>query len=230
MRAEDLGDLQALVRSRLVPGFAERDEVESDARDWAEDLGLSPEEAVVEVRRSWEARSAAEREWTDTGDYGRLRGAFDELSADGVLALMNFSCCTRCATQAVDDERTPDPDREGWYKFLEWAYVFFHEQDAERLADDDPVLYLGYSGFRPHPTLPDSLLDAMSAGDLDAEHCAYERTETLLAQQIVDTLQRHGLDVTWSGSRLDRIAVRITSWRKPLPNKGIDGEQDSSER
>ncbi|MDL9948982.1 hypothetical protein QSJ19_26060 [Gordonia sp. ABSL11-1] len=86
MRAEDLGDLQALVRSRLVPGFAERADIESDVRDCAEDLGLSPEDAVVEVRRSWEERSSVESGWTDNGDYGRLRYAFDELSAETLLA------------------------------------------------------------------------------------------------------------------------------------------------
>ncbi|GAA3696541.1 DUF6891 domain-containing protein [Gordonia hankookensis] len=217
MQGAHLADLRDLVSSRLIPGFTGLVEIEADARDWAEDAGESPDDAVGEVRRLWDDRAQAQRQWTDTGDYARLRAAFDDLDADGVLARMNFSCCSRCATQEIDSERTPDPDRDDWYKFREWAYVFFHEQDAERLADDDAVLYLGYSAFRPHPTLPESLLDAMSAGDTDAEDVAYERTETLLGEQIVETLRRHGLDVAWSGSRHDRIGINVTQWRKPLP-------------
>ncbi|AZG48510.1 DUF6891 domain-containing protein [Gordonia insulae] len=221
MQAPHLTDLRDLVRSRLIPGFTGLTEIEADARDWAEDVGEPPDAAVVEVRRLWDERADAQQRWTEDGDYARLRAAFDELDADGVLARMNFSCCTRCATQAIDGERTPEPDRDDWYKFREWAYVYFHEQDAERLADEDAVLYLGYSAFRPHPTLPDSLLDAMSEGDVDAEHTAYERTETLLAEQIVGVLNRHGLDVAWSGSRHDRIGIRIVRWRKPLPHSAI---------
>ncbi|MGC5256354.1 DUF6891 domain-containing protein [Gordonia sp. DT218] len=222
MQGAHLTDLRDLVRSRLVPGFTGLVEIEADARDWAEDVGESADAAVGEVRRLWDDRAQAQRQWTDNGDYARLRAAFDDLDSEGVLARMNFSCCSRCATQEIDGERTPDPDRDDWYKFREWAYVFFHEQDAERLADDDAVLYLGYSAFRPHPTLPESLLDAMSAGDADAEHVAYERTETLLAEQIVGTLRRHGLDVAWSGSRHDRIGVNVKEWRKPLPQNVTD--------
>ncbi|MYR08893.1 hypothetical protein GTV32_22405 [Gordonia sp. SID5947] len=217
MQGTHLADLRGLVRARLIPGFTGLVEIEADARDWAEDVGESPDDAVVEVRRLWDDRAQAQRQWTDTGDYARLRAAFDDLDAAGVLARMNFSCCGRCATQQIDRERTPDPDGDDWYGFREWAYVFFHEQDAERLADDEAVLYLGYSAFRPHPTLPAALLDAMSAGDSEAEHAAYERTETLLVQQIVETLRRRGLEVVWSGSRHERIAVNITAWRKPLP-------------
>ncbi|MEE4021723.1 hypothetical protein V1Y59_01425 [Gordonia sp. PKS22-38] len=221
MRAASLTDLRQMIRPRLVAGFHELGELESDARDWAEDTGGSPDEAVAAVQDMWAVRAAEETDWPDTGDYGRLRAAFDELDDIGVLARMNYACCARCATALIDEERTPAPDRADWYKFREWAYVFFDEQDAEHLADDEPLLHLTYSGFRPHESLPDSVLDAMSDGDADAEHLAYEQTETLLAEQIVDVLRRHDLDVEWSGSRFDAIGVRITAWRKPLPQNAM---------
>lgn len=217
MRGERLTDLRELIRSRLVPGFTDIDEVSADARDWAEDNGETVDEAISEVRRMWDARRADEADWTDTGDFGRLRSAFAELDDTGVLARMNFACCARCATALIDDERTPAPDRDDWYKFREWAYVFFDEQDSTNLADVNPVLHLSYSGFRPHESVPESVLDAMSDGDTDAEHRAYMQTETLLAEQIVAVLAEHGLDVTWSGSPQDRIDVRVGQWRKPLP-------------
>ncbi|MFW0784144.1 hypothetical protein AAFP35_06445 [Gordonia sp. CPCC 206044] len=221
MRAEDLTDLRELVRSRVIPGFVDRLELEADVRDWAEDVGADTDDALAVARQLWAQRIDEQRGWSDTGDYGRLADAFAELDAAGILARMNFSCCSRCATQEIDAQRTPDPDRDDWYLFREWAYVFFHEQDAERLADDDPMLYLGYSAFRPHPSLPEELLDAMSDGDVQAERTAYERTETLVGEQIVATLQRHGLDVRWSQARRDRIVVHVPQWRKPLPHSGI---------
>lgn len=217
MSEELLTELRRLIRARLIPGFVGLSDIESEVRDWAEDAGAPSDAALDEARRLWAQREAESRQWVDTGDYGRLGAAFDDLDADGVLARMNFACCTTCATHDIDDERTPDPDTADWYRYREWAYVYFHEQDAERLADDNPVLYLGYSAFRPHPALPVSLLDAMSDGDQTAEREVYERTETMVAEQIVSALRRHGLEVTWSGSRHDRIAVRIGAWRKPLP-------------
>ncbi|MGV9711816.1 DUF6891 domain-containing protein [Gordonia sp. NPDC003424] len=217
MPEELLTELHEFVRARLIPGFVGLPDIESDVRDWAEDTGSAPEEALTETRRLWAQRAAQARSWTDTGDYGRLRAAFDELDAAGVLARMNFACCATCANQEIDDERTDDPDPADWYPYREWAYVYFHEQDAERLADDDPVLWLGFSAFRPHPRLPVSLLDAMSEGDQAAEREVYDRTETLVGTQVVEVLRRHGLDVDWSGSRHERIAVAIHSWQKPLP-------------
>ncbi|MFW0792344.1 hypothetical protein AAFP30_00890 [Gordonia sp. CPCC 205515] len=210
-------ELRQLVWARVIPGFVGLPDVESDVRDWAEDTGAPADQAVAEARRLWAERDAESRLWTDSGDYGRLQAAFDELDAAGVLSRMNFACCATCATHDIDDERTPNPATDDWYGYREWAYVYFHEQDAEGLADDEPMLYLGYSAFRPHPNLPVTLLDAMSDGDIAAEREVHERTETLVATQIVDVLRRHGLDVTWSGSRRDRIAVRITAWRKTLP-------------
>lgn len=220
MPSETLTELHHFVRSRLVPGFVGLPEIESDVRDWAEDMGIGAHEACRVARLLWQERRAESTTWTDTGDYGPLCAAFAELEAAGILARMSFACCTPCATEEIDNERTPDPGRGDWYKYREWAYVFFHEQDAERLADDDPILYLGYSAFRPHPSLPESLVEAMSNGDDAAERDVYERTETLVAEQIVETLRRHQLDVRWSGSRRDRIEVVIRSWRKPLPDNG----------
>ncbi|NED66351.1 hypothetical protein G3I15_36030, partial [Streptomyces sp. SID10244] len=86
MQGAHLADLRDLVRSRLIPGFTGLVEIEADARDWAEDAGESPDDAVGEVRRLWDDRAQAQRQWTDTGDYARLRAAFDDLDADGVLA------------------------------------------------------------------------------------------------------------------------------------------------
>ncbi|MEE3850895.1 hypothetical protein VZC37_11170 [Gordonia sp. LSe1-13] len=221
MRAANLTDLRQMIMPRLVAGFSELGDLESDARDWAEDTDGSPDDAVAAVQDMWAVRAAEERDWPDAGDYGRLRAAFDDLDGIGVLARMNFACCARCANARIDEERTPAPERADWYKFREWAYVFFDEQDAEHLADDEPRLHLTYNGFRPHESLPAAVLDAMSDGDADAEHLAYEQTETLLAEQIVEVLRKHDLDVEWSGSRFDPLVVRITAWRKPLPQNAM---------
>lgn len=197
-------ELRDLIDVRLIPGFASFDDIEADVTDWAADEGVAVEPAVRQVHERWEARLAEQAAWHDTGDFGRLSAAFAELEAAGILARMNFTCCSRCATTEIDGERTPLIAESDGYPYREWAYVYFHEQDAERLAEPLAELFLGFGTFGSPPHAGDRRLDSTDA-------------ETVVGQQIVDALRRFGLTVRWTGHRTERIVVTIDEWRKPLP-------------
>jgi len=214
----DRAELQTLIRQLLIGGFWDYTDVTEWVAAWVDDSRqVQRDEALALVQSMWAEQLARQATWTDTGDFGRLQHTFAQLETEGVLARMCFSCCTTCATQEIDDERTPNTDPADWYRYREWAYTYFHEQDAMRIGLDKQPLFLGFSAFRPHPALPDSLLRAAARGDLGAEEEATDRTETMLGARIVQLAEHFGLRTEWSGSRHERIRVTVDQWRKPLP-------------
>ncbi|MEV6280139.1 hypothetical protein [Nocardia sp. NPDC051832] len=210
-------DLERFVRGLIVPGFRTLPEVLETVEEWAGDEGVPVVWARAVAYETWQERLAEQREWSTPGDYDRLVRAFAELESQGFLARMNFACCTKCATTEIAAERTADPNPKDWYHYREWAYVFFHEQDTDRLGGDHPQLFLGYSAFRALPDTPDTLLAAAKAGDETATRAIFARTEQEAGRRVTNTLARHGLDALWSGDPADRISLRIRDWRKPLP-------------
>ncbi len=192
-------ELRELIDSWVLPGFFLIGDIEAAVQDWCDDVGADSDAALGILQERWKQRLAEQTTWADTGDYGKLSAAFAELTAAGILSRMNFTCCATCATTDIYEERTPKPDDSDSYGYREWAYVYFHQQDADRLAEPNAQLYLGFGAFRPHQQLTE-----------------YD-TDTLVGQQIVDVLRRHGLEVTWSGDCGERILVEVGQWRKPLP-------------
>lgn len=218
----DRDELGAFIRSHLVAGFWDYDELLETTHEWIEDSGvLTAAEATEVLDAQWQRRLAEQATWPDTGDFGKLQDAFAALESEGILARMCFSCCTTCATHDIDDERSPNPDPDDWYRYREWAYTYFHEQDAMRLADPEPTLYLGFSSFRAHPALPQELVEAAAAGDDAAQAEVVERTETMVGERIVELAEQFGLSTSWSGSPSDRIEIHLSQWRKPLPQHMI---------
>ena len=211
-------ELAVFIRTLLVAGFWNHDDLRDWVLEWVDDSGVvQPDEATALFESMWSARLAEQASWPDTGDYGRLQWAFDHLNTEGILARMCFSCCTGCATHEIDDERTPNPDPDDWYRYREWAYTFFHEQDAHGLGRPNPSVYLGYSAFRPHPALPQSLIAAASRGDAAAAQEVRERTDTMVGQRVVQIARHFGLTAEWSGASSTRILLAMNDWRKPLP-------------
>lgn len=76
----------------------------------------------------------------------------------------------------------------------ESGYAYFHESDAQVLGTDDATLYLAFGSFDPE------------AAD-----------DVTVGAQVAAAARRHGLDVEWSGSPSERVALHIREWRKPLP-------------
>ncbi|MEV0669505.1 hypothetical protein [Mycobacterium sp. NPDC050441] len=221
----DLAELKEELRLRLVAGFWDYD----DLLVWASDSEVvQPDEAAVLLRSMWDARLAEQAAWPDTGDYGRLKDTFTQLQSEGILARMCFSCCMTCGTSEIDDERTLNPDPPDWYRYREWAYTFFHEQDALRLGESTPQLVLGYSAFRAHPDLPEALVRASYDGDEAAAEEVKDRTDTMVGERIVAVAEGFGLTTFWSGSRHQRIEVEINQWRKPLSPRAAGMPQEES--
>ena len=205
-------------RILILPGFDPLDDVLEYMQDWAEDIEtVSSAEAEAIARTVWEARLEQQQSWTGAGDYDRLARAFRDLESEGILARMNFACCNRCANQEIDDERTEHPAPPDWYRYREWAYTYFNQQDAAGLAEPHAELLLGYSAFRAAADTPADLLQAARSGDEDARLQVRRHTDRAVGRRVIEAVERHGLATNWGGDPTTRIGVRIADWRKPLP-------------
>ena len=60
-----------------------------------------------------------------------LNAGFAELRERGYFAKQNWQCCQTCGVAAIPDDVTD--------------YVFYHSQDAERLAEED-IVNLSWGG------------------------------------------------------------------------------------
>lgn len=199
----------------VVPGFLTRAEATEAVREFLE-LDEDDHRPASAVEAVWRVRLAEQQGWSGPGDYQRLAAAFARLGELGVLGRMNFTCCQTCGTAEIDDERTPADDGGG-YPWREWAYTFFHEQDAERLIESPAILFLSYSAFRPAPDLDPALVQAARAGDEDARRSVVRETDASVGRTVANAVRETGLHVDWDGDPGQRIAVHISDWRKPLP-------------
>jgi hypothetical protein len=171
------------------PGFRTREEVHTLALEFAEDEGINPAAVSAVVQRVWEARLAEQRSWPAFTDADRVAAAFAELETRGIVARMNFTCCQTCALAEITHEASNES----------LGYVYFHGQDAERLAEPEACLFLGYGPF----------------GATDAE--SHEARMLEVGSRARSSLERQGLQVSWNGSTEKRIAVTGLQWRRRLP-------------
>lgn len=209
-------ELRESARELVLPGFLDRADALAALEEMHE-LEEGDPAARLALETVWSDRLAEQATWDGPGAHGRVRAAFDALESNGVLARMSFSCCQTCATEEIGDERSPNGSAEG-YPFREWAFTYFHQQDADRLADEPAVLYLSYGAFRPAPGIDPALLDAASQGDDDAHAATRAASQLAAGQHVVEALREQGLTVDWDGDTGRRIAVTVPSWRKPLPS------------
>lgn len=156
----DTGDhkeLREFIRVRLVAGFWPYDELLDWVLEWAADSGGVPaDDARALLQSMWNERLVEQAGWRDTGDYGRLTAAFTQLESEGILARMCFACCTACATAEIDDERTPNPDPNDWYRHREWAYVFSMNKMPCASATPNPCYSWATAHFAPTQAYPKS--------------------------------------------------------------------------
>lgn len=208
----------AHARRVIGPGFVTRADAVEAVRDH---FGLDDTDRRAEsaVAQAWREQSVRQRNWDGPGDHDRLTAAFDRLGRRGVLARMNFACCQNCGTDEIDDERTPlDDAAAGSYPWREWAYTFFHQQDAERLGDGPGVLFLSYSAFRASRDLDPAVVQAAREGDPEARRRVRVETDRQVGGIVTAELRAQGLAVQWDGDPGERIRVMITEWRRPLPD------------
>lgn len=184
-------DVVDAVVSGVRGGFRTRDEVLEAAHDRAAEVGFDRAVVTAFVDRAWRERLAEQDAWPATTDSDRLDAAFAELDRTGVVARMDFTCCQTCGVAEIDDEVGAGQDPAG--------YVFFHQQDSERLDGEDATLLLSFGVFR--------------AADADA----YEAAALAVGHRVRAALERAGLTVDWPGTTSRRIAVTGLDWRRRLP-------------
>lgn len=222
-------DVIAHTRELLSVGFTDFADTLVRVSTEFTDLEVPPPGSPIAaiVREAWSSRVAEQRRWRDEGDYTRLASAFDTLTSRGVVARMNFTCCQTCGLAEIDDERTPVPAgghggqeghgaHGGYGGFREWGFTYFHQQDAERLADGGD-LFLAFGTFGPLEDSDPALLARARTGDPAARTAVMDASSVRAGAVVVDALRSAGLSVTWDGSVGRRIAVTITDWRKRLP-------------
>lgn len=215
--AGELEELEEAARQAVLPGFVSRLEAIERVREQFE---LTDDDPAAEqaVDRVWRARLEEEAGWPEGGsDYERVARAFAALNDEGVVARMDFTCCNSCGTTEIDDERTALPDPGEGYRYREEQYVFFHQQDSDRLVDEPAQLMLTYSAWRAARDTDPDLLAAARGGDKDAERRIREETDRKVGERVAAALAAEGLTVSWNGDPGQRLAVEIAHWRKPLP-------------
>ena len=178
-------------------GFAPFETVVDTVLELADDEDLDDQEpvtrtaVVAEVRRRWQARRQEQQSWPAVTDADRLRVAFARLEAQGVAALMDFSCCQGCAPGELVEVVEQRPVRPS-------GYVYFHQQDTESMVEDGS-LYLAYGSTDP---------------SLDA--ATYDAAAVAIGRRVVDVLREEGFDVRWNGTIGQRICVDGVQWRNRL--------------
>lgn len=183
-------------RELVLPGFTSRDEARATIREIVEDddeLHIDVDRAVAILDQVWDQRLREQRSWRGLSDADRLDAAFAELEAVGVVARMSFSCCGTCGASEIYGEVVPGTAPMG--------YVFFHQQDADGLADREPTLFLSYGAFAPDWR--------------DDEQ--YEQAAVAVGEQVRRSLEANGLRVEWDGTHARRIGVVGLDWRRRLP-------------
>ncbi|MDQ2756128.1 MAG: hypothetical protein M3Y71_06125 [Actinomycetota bacterium] len=183
-RDEQLEWLEESARELVAPALLGQDEVrEALVGQYVEDdeLDLTDADVGSVVELVWSERLRVEATWTDEGDYGRVRDAFAALETDGIVARMSFTCCQTCGHAEIDGERG----------VASRGYVFFDQQDAERLAPGGSDLFLAFGG--------------------------YEVPDEVVAGEVVAALTTQGLAVEWDGTAAQRVLVSAVDWRKRVP-------------
>jgi hypothetical protein len=111
----------------------------------------------------------------------RIAKAFATLRKQGVLARMDFLCCSTCGHDAMDRDALAMVANGRRIK----GYAFYHAQDAQVLEEHGKV-HIGYDYV------------ANPSGSSTAEH---------IGRLIVETCTAAGLTCEWNGDSNKRILV-----------------------
>ncbi len=187
---EVLRDAEERARELIRCGFQEPDEIAESLVEVLDDQGLTMEEAERIVAPLWRARLEEQASWPGTTDVDRLEAAFDALEELGIVAAMDFTCCASCGYAEIGGEAEEDSR----------GFVFFHQQDTERVADGG-ALMLRYGGFQV---------------DGESTEAAVRRTAEV-GRAVVAALTAAGLPAEWDGAPETAITVAPITWLNRLP-------------
>lgn len=147
-------------------------------------------EALLAYRRSQLAAAKADGRIQPS----RLTKAFEEISAQNVLALQNFSCCGTCGSAEAAGEMYEDNSR---------GYIYFHEQDTETLIETGET-YLGY-GVNWQHICTEEEFEALSDQQKEQQYLAACRK---LADEVLKpAFEKHGIVFEWNGDVSTRMHI-----------------------
>ncbi|MEV4312552.1 WD40 repeat domain-containing protein [Actinocrispum sp. NPDC049592] len=148
-------------RELLLGGFHTRVEVADRifVISGPEDERVSMEQALAIVDVVWHERLTEQADWPAVTDADRVLSVFETLTANGITARANFTCCNSCGFGEIRGEAAEDAR----------GFVFFHEQDALNLAKGR--LYLSYGGFddTDSAVVGREVVEALAAAGLPVE-------------------------------------------------------------
>ncbi|MEH0980965.1 DUF6891 domain-containing protein [Micromonospora sp. CPCC 205556] len=130
---------------------------------------------------------AAQARWPEVTDCDRLTAAFRALTAAGLVARENFTCCQNCGLDEIgaDVPRPIEPR----------GYAFYHQQDAERAVAGSPV-FIAYGLFGGPPST-----------EIGEEVAAALRAEGLTVHWDGDADSRIQVPMVWRRRRVGRLAA-----------------------
>lgn len=178
----------------LAPGFSTRSSVTAmivELADDDDDVAVSGDRAANIVGELLAHRERQLQQSTDRDptDDVRVATAFDVLEQSGILARMNLG---------GDQGEGSHDARELATTVGARGFVYFHEQDAARLAYPGAILYLGWDA-------------------VDTTREEFDEAAIRIGHEIQDAMEGQGLTVVWDGTIDHRPAVVRLDWRRPLP-------------
>lgn len=194
---EDAPEALDFLWSNVISGYLEAVDLSYDVVDIYEledsDIPLISQ-AVSDIVAARKNQIAQLKAAGFTGETN-LNAAFTELRAYGVLALANFSCCGNCGSDEAWSEMQDDPQAR--------AYLFFHEQDTERLLESRGT-YLGF-GYDWHDICPKEEFEKMNDATRQA---VYQQHIRALADEVLrPTFAKYGIDFDWNGDVDTRMYI-----------------------
>jgi hypothetical protein len=183
-------ELIELVRIEVRSGFGSEDEVLDRVPEIVEEVsGEADAEFAGELSslaRGWlDEQRRRELTWKSATTNDAIEEAFEELDAQGIIALQNAGMTTSDGWSDVAEVAARREDARG--------ATFYHGQDLVRGVEGGG-LWLAFGAFVDGP-----------------EHDA---ASVAVGFEICAALHRHGVETSWNGSVDRRISIPPFEWRK----------------
>lgn len=185
---EAVETMSAFIDMLAKAGFETEEEAVASALGYmegaAEESFLRPH-AKQMAREAFARQKEEQPHWPAVTDCDRLDSAFAELDENGIIARQNYWCCQTCGNDAIGTEI--DELSEMGRKVRGFAY--YHTQDTESAVE-------GYGVCLCYGSVEES-----------------EEERIALANEIVSTIEKHGLKPKWNGDLKRRIEVPL-DWKR----------------
>jgi len=181
-------ELRDVIETDVKAGFATKEEIIEAGIDYLLgdfDYDWIEAQASAITNELLEAHFEIQKAWHNETDCDKLDEAFSELDRNGIVARQNWKCCQTCGHAEIS---YAIEETEAFRPVR--GYAFYHLQDTESAVRND-YLYIAYGSV---------------SGD--------EKDSAIVANEIVETLRKHGLEADWNGKVKTRIAIREIHWQR----------------